>query len=320
MTKQHRPARHSTAPVAPATVRDRLLDRVEARIGDLLTAEHTRWSVTDRHAATLVSDVAVVVRGCADRIRPVLFLTGYLAAGGDPEARAAVDAAAALELLDTCWCIRGDTRDGAVLRRGLPALHVSHAAEHERNGWRGESRRFGESTAVLAGDLTLAYADRLTVTLPEPARDGWERLRAERVLGAHGAAAAKAAYRDDAWPGDCAAETCSRGCAAGWYAVERPLTLGAELAGRPDLVDVYREYGAKVHAAWRLSGFLSGGPDFDDEAELTRDLLLDEQGRREARAQASALAAAAARVTDRAPLTPAWRDELTSLAGLLAAA
>ncbi|MEV4427164.1 polyprenyl synthetase family protein [Streptomyces sp. R-07] len=319
MTKR-RPTRHSTAPATPGAIRDRMLDRVEARIGELLTAEHTRWAAADRPAATLVSDVATVVRGGADRIRPLLFLTGFLAAGGDPESRTAVDAAAALELLDTCWCIRGDTRDGAVLRRGVPTLHVSHAAEHERNGWRGESRRFGEGTAVLAGDLALAYADRFAAALPPATRDGWERLRTERVLGAHGAAAAKAAYRDDPWPGSCVAGNCPRGCATGTYAVESPLVLGAELAGRHDLVDVYRDYGAKVHAAWRLNCFLSGGAEFDDDAALMRDMLLDDQGRREARVRAAGLAADAANTADQAPLPPAWRTELASLASFVATA
>ncbi|MEU2234654.1 polyprenyl synthetase family protein [Streptomyces vietnamensis] len=311
---QQRPARHTTAPVAPTTIRDRVLDRVETRIGDLLTAEHRHWAVADRHAAALISDVATIVRGSGDRIRPVLLLTGYLAAGGDPDAPAAVDAAAALELLDTCWTIRGDTRDGAVLRRGLPTLHVSHAAEHERNGWQGESRRFGVHTAVLAGDLALTFADRLGATLPAPARTRWERLRTERVLGAHGASAARAAYRDDPWPGSCVAGSCAGGCAAGWYAVAQPLLLGAELAGRRDLAEAYGAYGAKVHAAWRLHGFLTGGPDFGDGADLMRELLFDDRQRREARELAAELATAAGAVARRAPLPVAWRTELASLA------
>jgi hypothetical protein len=31
--------------------------------------------------------------------------------------------------------------------------------EHEREGWRGESRRFGEAVAILIGDLAHSYAE-----------------------------------------------------------------------------------------------------------------------------------------------------------------
>ncbi|MFJ6721844.1 MULTISPECIES: polyprenyl synthetase family protein [unclassified Streptomyces] len=309
-----RPARPTAT---PAVLRDRVLERAEARIGGLLAEEHGHWAVEDRHAAALVSDIAAVVRTAGDRVRPVLFLTGYLAAGGDPESGHAVDAAAALEFLDAALSIRTDTREGTALRRGLPTLHVSHAAEHERSGWRGESRRFGEGTAVLAGDLAVSYADRLAAGLPEAARQVWDRLRVERVLGIHAAVAAGAAYQDDPWPGPCLTGGCRRGCAAGWYAVRHPLLLGAALAGTPELSPYYRDFATRLHAAWRLRGFLAGGPEFGDEAALLRDVLFDARSRAGAERRIGELAAEAARVLARAPLADHWRTDLTAHTRLL---
>ncbi|MET9960289.1 hypothetical protein ABZ128_14785 [Streptomyces sp. NPDC006326] len=309
-----RPARPTAT---PAALRERVLERAEARIGGLLADEHGQWAVEDRHAAALVSDIAAVVRTAGDRVRPALFLTGYLAAGGDPESGHAVDAAAALEFLDAGLSIRTDTREGTALRRGLPTLHVSHAAEHERSGWRGESRRFGEGTAVLAGDLALSYADRLAAGLPEEARRVWDRLRVERVLGTHAAAAAGAAYQDDPWPGPCLTGGCPRGCAAGWYAVRHPLLLGAALAGGPELERFYGEFAAWLHAAWRLRGFLAGGPEFGDEAALLRDVLFDAHSRTGAERRIAELAAAAAHALAGAPLTDQWRSELIVHIGTL---
>ncbi|MFI5972965.1 hypothetical protein [Streptomyces sp. NPDC051452] len=303
-----------------AAVRDRVLEQVDQRIGGLLTEEHRRRATEGRRAAALVSDVAAVVRSGGDRVRAGLFLTGYLAAGGDPDAAIAVDTAACLEFLDAALAIRADAREGAALRRGLPTLHVSHAAEHERNGWRGESRRFGDTSAVLAGDLALGYADRLASALSGAARREWESLRTQRVLGAYETAVAAAAYQDDPWPTDCLALSCSPGCAAGAYAVHHPLRLAALLAGRPELVGSYAEYGARLHAAWRLRGFLAGGPGYDDEAELLRDVLFDAGDRQSAEARARELVEEAARVLLPAALPAPWHAELARWAEHLGAA
>jgi geranylgeranyl diphosphate synthase type I len=316
---EHIMTTHSQArrTAGPAELRNALVARVESRIGELLTEEYRHWADAEPRAAGLVSDLAALVRGDSSRIRSVLCLTGYLAAGGDPQAPQAVDASASLEFLDAVHLIRSDTREGAALRRGLPTLPVLHAAEHERNGWRGESRRFGEGTAVLAGDLALAYAERLASRLPSGARRVWDALRTDRVLGAYAQAAAAAEYQDDPWPGGCIAE-CPCSCGAGWYAVAQPLQLGAALAGRRDLVTVYRDYGQAVHAAWRLRGFLDGGQGFGEEAELLREVLLDQRGRDSAERLIVDLVARASRTVRVAPVAHDWRAELAACAQQLA--
>jgi geranylgeranyl diphosphate synthase, type I len=299
--------------VAPDLQRARILDRVEERLRALLSEEHSRWRALDSRAATLVESLAELVAAGGERVRPAIFLTGYLAAGGDPDDQRVVDTAAALELLDTCFLIRSDVRENAPLRRGIPTLHVSHAAEHERNGWRGESRRFGEGTAVLAGDLALAYADRLASGMPAGAWQIWNELRTERVLGAHIDAAMASEYLDDPWPGRCI-PGCSRGCAAGWYALHHPLLLGAALAGRRDLRAAFEEYARPLHAAWRMRGFLDGGPGYDWDAQLLRDILLDSSDRAMGERVITQLTGRACRVVATAPLALAWRTELASFA------
>ncbi|MFI9099278.1 polyprenyl synthetase family protein [Streptomyces fildesensis] len=297
----------------PGQLRAGLLDQVEERLRGLLAGEFDRWHAVNPRAASLVGSITELVRAGGDRIRPVICVTGYLAAGGDPTSTAIVDAAAALELLDTCFLIRSDIRDNAPLRHGIPTLHVSHAAEHERSGWRGESRRFGEGTAVLAGDLALAYADRLASRLPAAAWQLWDELRTERVIGAHTDAACATEYLDDPWPGRCIAG-CAKGCGAGWYALHHPLLLGAALAGRQDLATSYRDYARPLHAAWRLRGFLEGGPGYDWDAQMLREVLLGTEERDTAERIISQLVARADRVVDAAPLAPGWRDELAAFA------
>ncbi|MFC5720281.1 polyprenyl synthetase family protein [Streptomyces gamaensis] len=319
MTTQGRlPRAAAPQEVAPQIQRAGMLDRVEERLRGLLNDEHRRWRTADTRGAGLIESLAELVAVGVDRVRPVIVLTGYLAAGGDPEAPEPVDAAAALELLDTCTLIRSDVRDNAALRRGIPTLHVSRAAEHERNGWAGEARRFGESTATLAGDLALALADRLTARLPAPAWHIWHELRLERTVGTYAHEAMTAEYLDDPWPGRCISG-CDRGCTAGWYALRHPLRLGAALADRPDLDAAYDAYARHLHAAWRLRGFLDGGPEYDWDAELLREILLEREERGIAERLIRELVDRASRTAATTALATGWCEELTAFAARMAA-
>jgi geranylgeranyl pyrophosphate synthase len=84
------------------------------------------------------------------RIRPVLVLAVCEAAGGDAEA--ALDAAAALELVHTFSLVHDDLPglDDDDERRGRPATHVA----------------YGVGVGVLAGDALLAEAVRLALRYP----------------------------------------------------------------------------------------------------------------------------------------------------------
>ncbi|MCX4447952.1 MULTISPECIES: polyprenyl synthetase family protein [unclassified Streptomyces] len=298
---------------SPGQLRDALLDRVEERLARLLADETRSRRTADPRSAVLVAGVAELVQAGAERAHPVICLTGYLAAGGDPAGEDVVSACAALELLDTCLMIRDDVRKNATLRRGIPTLHISHAAEHERNGWRGESRRFGEDTAVLAGDLATVYGDRLAARLPLPAWELWDGLRTERAIGAHAEAAAATEYLDDAWPGQCL-DGCGDGCGAGWYGLRHALLIGAALAGRDDLREPYEEYARALHAAWRIRGFLRGGPGFDGDAQFLRDIFFDARAREKAEETIAGLLDRADEVASKAPVPPRWRTELSAFA------
>ncbi|KJY42852.1 hypothetical protein VR41_06035 [Streptomyces sp. NRRL B-1568] len=294
-----------------------MLDRVEERLRGFLDEEHRLRRTSDARGAGLIESLAELVAAGGDRARPLIFLTGYLAAGGDPDRGEAVDAAAALELLDTCTLIRTDVRDNAALRRGIPTLHVSRAAEHERSGWAGESRRFGESTATLAGDLALAYAERLAARLPAEAWRIWDELRTERAIGSYAHEAMAAEYLEDPWPGRCISG-CDRGCTAGWYALRHPLRLGAALAGRADLDASYDAYARPLHAAWRLRGFLDGGPEYAWDAQLLREILLEPEERDIAERMIHELVERSCRTATNSALAAGWHEELATFAARVA--
>jgi geranylgeranyl diphosphate synthase type I len=183
-------------------------------------------------------------------------------AGGDPDDPAVIDAGAAFELLHAFALLHDDVMDDSDTRRGLPTAHLDFAARHALAGWRGEARRFGEGAAILIGDLAFVYADELMGRAPPASMAVWNELRVELNMGQfldmvgtargdtdHDGARRIASYK------------------SGKYTVERPLHLGAALAGRlDDLKAPYSAYGLPLGEAFQLRDDLLGA---FGETELT---------------------------------------------------
>ncbi|MGW8887557.1 polyprenyl synthetase family protein [Streptomyces sp. NPDC055749] len=184
-------------------------------------------------------DVAERVRAFAlsggKRLRARFVWWGWRAGGGadtGPGAEAALRLGAALELIQACALIHDDVMDGSPLRRGSPALHVDFAVQHLRSGMRGDAAAYGRAAAILAGDLALAWADDLVLDIEtEPVahrriRGLWQVMRSEMVAGQyldmHAQASAASSPEE--------ALRIAR-LKTALYSVERPLALGAALAG-----------------------------------------------------------------------------------------
>ena len=107
-------------------------------------------------------------------------------------------------------------------------MHRVFEDDHRASGLGGEPRRYGEGLAVLAGDLAFVYADTLLDSAPPPARDVWHQLRIELTMGQWidvvGAARLDRSPERARWVAT---------YKSGRYTVERPLHLGAALAGTP---------------------------------------------------------------------------------------
>ena len=78
-----------------------------------------------------------------------------------------VQAGAALELLHIFALIHDDVMDESASRRGQPfGTHAGRPAAPAQRRPRQRAQRFGESIAVLVGDLAHAEADHLVTELP----------------------------------------------------------------------------------------------------------------------------------------------------------
>jgi geranylgeranyl diphosphate synthase, type I len=267
---------------------DDLLEAVRSELTAFLDERGSEAAAIDPVFADAARSLARFVLDGGKRVRPTFAWWGWRGAGGepdDPAAPAVVRAISALELLQACALIHDDLMDASATRRGRPTVHVEFARRHADAGWRGTPARFGAAAAILLGDLALAWADDLLrgSGLPGDAltRAGapWQAMRTE-VLGgqfldlffqATGDPSSRAALQIDRF------KTAA-------YTVERPLHLGAAIAGAgPDLVAAYRRFGADIGVAFQLRDDLlgvfgdpavTGKPAGDDLREGKRTLLL----------------------------------------------
>lgn len=210
--------------VPPGT--EEIVAKVEGRIRELVEGERRRWSRIDPALDLPFESLAEFVERGGKRLRPLFCYWGFRAAGGDPEDPGVVEAGAAFEVLHAFALAHDDVMDGSDTRRRLPTIHRDFHNRHSTNDWRGEGRRFGEGAAILIGDLALVYADSLMRWAPPEALDVWHELKVEVNVGQYldlvGSASGGVGMEE------------SRRIAlykSGKYTIERPLHVGAALAG-----------------------------------------------------------------------------------------
>ncbi|MFC4561510.1 polyprenyl synthetase family protein [Nocardiopsis mangrovi] len=220
------------------------------------------------------------------RLRPAFCYWGWRGAGGT-DVPGIYTAAASLEFLQACALIHDDVIDNSDTRRGLPATHKRLEGLHRRSGWSGGGAAFGQGAAILIGDLCLAWSDQMYAASELPLKalhDGrgpFDRMRTEVMAGQYldmleqvrGAESVEASLRVMHYK-------------AAKYTVERPLHLGAALAGRADdLTPVYTAYGLPLGIAFQLRDDVlgvfgdpeqTGKPAGDDLREGKRTLIVAE--------------------------------------------
>ena len=143
---------------------------------------------------------------------------------------------AALEVFQAAALVHDDLIDNSDTRRGRPAAHRALAQEHVAAGWSGDPDAFGRASAILLGDLLVAWSDDLLeealASLPQaPAvRAEYARMRRDVTVGQFLDVA-----EESAWSASPLAEHADRALRvvsfkSARYSVEQPLLLGALLA------------------------------------------------------------------------------------------
>jgi geranylgeranyl diphosphate synthase, type I len=201
--------------------------------------------------------IAQLLGSGGKRIRPAMCYLGWLSASGTSQDAGRADVVtvgAALELLHIFALIHDDVMDESASRRGQPSVHAQAARLHEASGALGSPQRFGDSIAMLVGDLAHAEADQLAAELPAEMRRIWRTLVVELVCGQRRDLTGSAAGRRDLGHARQVARMKS-----GSYTVERPLQLGGAAASAPpSVLSCLATYGREVGEAFALRDDLLG--------------------------------------------------------------
>ncbi|MDO9454740.1 polyprenyl synthetase family protein [Nocardioides sp.] len=194
-------------------------------------------------------------------------------------------ACGSLELLHASALAHDDLMDASDTRRGRPATHRALEGEHRAAGWRGDPEQYGAAAAILLGDLLQGWADELL----RRCGFGWDRVgpalevfdlcRTEVIAGQFLDVSVQARGRADVD----AAMTVLRYKSAK-YSIERPLHVGAALAGAsPDVLTTLTGFGLPLGEAFQLRDDLlgvygdpttTGKPAGDDLVEGKRTVLV----------------------------------------------
>jgi len=229
---------------------------VLAAVADFVAARRT--AELDGAGFAAAGDILVEFVSGGKCLRSTFMYLGWLC--GAAPSSAALSAAASLELLHAFALLQDDVMDHSAERRGRPAAHVQLANWHRERGLSGSAQGFGESAAILLGDLCLIWAEQMLRESGIEARrlqQVWPRYDAMRIELAVGQFADLAGDVRDLPPLEAVLDVARR--KSGNYTVRRPLEIGAAMAGCDDrILAQLGRYGAAVGEAFQLRDDMLG--------------------------------------------------------------
>jgi geranylgeranyl diphosphate synthase type I len=286
-TQYHASVAGRPLPQLEAAELEHLRGAVTAALDGFLARQRETLAAMDPTLTPVVDEVAALAAG-GKRLRPAFAYWGWRGARGadgeDEDEAAVLRAVSALEFVHASALVHDDVMDGAHTRRGRPATHIGFATRHAHEDFGGDGDLFGTGAAILVGDLALVWSDELlrtsgiSVAALNRARCVWDTMRTEVTAGQ---------YLDllraaGGLPGPEGALKVARYKSAG-YTVQRPLQLGAAIAGAgSDVVEAYTAVGLPLGEAFQLRDDVLGvfgdpavtGKSADDDLREGKQTLL----------------------------------------------
>jgi geranylgeranyl diphosphate synthase type I len=260
---------------------------VQSLLDEFLERQDERLADLGADARLLVESAREAVSG-GKRFRAMFCYWGFRAVrrpADEAEETALLRAAAAHELLHASALVHDDLMDASDTRRGRPSVHRAFGARHRQAGWRGNPEQYGAAAAILLGDLLLTWSDELLRTCGIhgervlAAMRCFDTTRSEVITGQFLDVSVQAR-------GDADVEQSMRVLRykSAKYSVERPLHVGAALAGGDAAaVRALTEFGLPLGEAFQLRDDLlgvfgdpelTGKPAGDDLSEGKRTVLV----------------------------------------------
>lgn len=205
---------------------------------------------------------------------------------------AVLSLALSLEVFHAAALVHDDIMDNSDTRRGKPAAHRAFQSFHQNQGYAGDSEHFGQSTALLVGDLLLAWSDDLLTmalsgvspSVASATRAEFATMRQEVTVGQY-----LDIHEEAAWMHSQESERLERALRvvtykSAKYSMEAPLLIGAALAGSKEHHrSALQDFGLPLGIAFQLRDDLlgvfgdsevTGKPSGDDLREGKRTVLI----------------------------------------------
>jgi geranylgeranyl diphosphate synthase type I len=210
-------------------------------------------------AAELVEEIIRFSKNGGRRVRPAFMYSGYVASGGRAH-DAILYTTLAVELLHVFALIHDDIIDNSDLRRGEPTAHKAFEKLHSKKKLKGSRFDYGLSTAILAGDLALSFAEEIMTSAPFPqervrrARYFFDQMKSQVIYGEYldVLGSYKKSLTEDEVLQVLDYKTAK-------YTVERPLHIGAMLAGADyKVLETFTAYAIPFGQAFQIQDDLVG--------------------------------------------------------------
>lgn len=193
------------------------------------------------------------------RIRPAFLYFGYLAAGGK-DTKKALEISIAVELLHSFLLIHDDIIDRDPSRHGVETIHERFKRIGKKYGLSEDHEHFGNSMAMMAGDMTAAMACEIIFTSkfsPENIIRALDKLQKIVFITVPGEMMDVMMQ----YAGEATEEAVLRmhECKTARYTFEGPLHLGCILAGGDaELLKHFSKYALPLGKAFQIQDDILG--------------------------------------------------------------
>jgi len=218
-------------------------------------------------AAVLVEEIIRFSENGGKRVRPAFLYSGYVAGGGK-SFEAILYTSMCVELLHVFALIHDDIIDNSDLRRGQLTTHKQFEKIHKDKRLLGDKKDYSLSSAILTGDLALSFAEEVLTSAPFPhervrrARYFFDLMKEQVLYGEY--LDVLGGYRKSLTE-DEVLQILDYKTAK--YTVERPLHIGAVLAGADySLLESFSRYGIPFGQAFQMQDDIVGT--FGSEEEI----------------------------------------------------
>ncbi len=233
--------------------------QINTRLALFFDTKVEEASRISKHTRDVVAGAKEYTLRGGKRLRPIFCVYGYKCLSLENDA-AILDAAIALELMQSYLLIHDDIMDEDELRRGKTTFHILCKQLCERQFGRDKAHKFGENVAIVAGDLLESYGAEALAT------SSFKSQYVQKALAAYATivknvgygqildltAERKGSFSEDEILTIHKLKTAS-------YTIEGPLHIGALLAGATeDDLKVLSDYGIPLGLAFQIQDDILG--------------------------------------------------------------